>query len=340
MLEKQYFIPEPEEFIAELSMTKTLKEIKKVRDKAIRDVIAGKSEKMLVIVGPCSAHEPAPTLEYISRLGKLNEKLKEKLVIVPRIYTNKPRTKGVGYKGMFLQPDPEGAADIARGIRSIRSLHLAAMNESGLTAADEMLYPENTAYVEDLLSYHAVGARSVEDQLHRQVASGIDAPVGMKNPMSGNIIALVNSIYAAQSPQIFKYRNYQVSSNGNPYAHAILRGGVDGAGLDVPNFHYETVMTLAHLYNGGGLENPAIVIDCNHSNSGKQHRQQIRIAEEVMQNRRFDKDFKKIVKGFMIESFLVEGNQKHDEVFGKSITDPCLGWEDTERLLCDLAEQV
>lgn len=340
MLEKQYFIPEPEEFIAELSMTKTLKEMKKVRDKAIRDVIAGKSEKMLVIVGPCSAHEPAPTLEYISRLGKLNEKLKEKLVIVPRIYTNKPRTKGVGYKGMFLQPDPEGAADIARGIRSIRSLHLAAMNESGLTAADEMLYPENTAYVEDLLSYHAVGARSVEDQLHRQVASGIDAPVGMKNPMSGNIIALVNSIYAAQSPQIFKYRNYQVSSNGNPYAHAILRGGVDGAGLDVPNFHYETVMTLAHLYNGGGLENPAIVIDCNHSNSGKQHRQQIRIAEEVMQNRRFDKDFKKIVKGFMIESFLVEGNQKHDEVFGKSITDPCLGWEDTERLLCDLAEQV
>ena len=338
MLEKQYFIPEPEEFIAEAPMTAEHKKIKKSRDEEIRAVISGKSEKMLVIVGPCSAHEPSPTLEYISRLGKLNEKVKDKLVIVPRVYTNKPRTKGVGYKGMFLQPDPEGAADIARGIRSIRALHLAAINESGLTSADEMLYPENTPYVEDLLSYHAVGARSVEDQLHRQVASGIDCPVGLKNPMSGNIIALVNSIFAAQSPQIFKYRNYQVSSSGNPYAHAILRGGVNGAGVDVPNFHYETVMQLAQMYDG--LQNPAIVIDCNHSNSGKKFRQQIRIAEEVMQNRRFDKDFKKIVKGFMIESFLVEGTQKHDEVFGKSITDPCLGWEDTERLLLDLAEQV
>lgn len=340
MLEKQNFIPEPEEFISETPMTETLKKIKRERDEEIRDVISGKSEKMLVVVGPCSAHEPAPTLEYISRLGKLNEKLKEKLVIVPRIYTNKPRTKGVGYKGMFLQPDPEGSADIVRGIRSIRLLHLASMNASGLTSADEMLYPENTAYVEDLLSYHAVGARSVEDQLHRQVASGIDAPVGMKNPMSGNILALVNSIFAAQSPQIFKYRNYQVSSDGNPYAHAILRGGVDGAGMDVPNFHYETVMQLAELYKGSKLQNPAVVIDCNHSNSGKEFRQQIRIAEEVMQNRRFDSEFKKLVKGFMIESFLVEGNQKHDEVFGKSITDPCLGWEDTERLLNDLADQV
>lgn len=340
MLEKQYFIPEPEEFIAETPMTKELLKIKKTRDEEIRDVIAGRSEKMLVVVGPCSAHEPAPTLEYISRLGKLNEKVKEKLVIVPRIYTNKPRTKGVGYKGMFLQPDPEGMADIVRGIRSIRSLHLAAMNESGLTAADEMLYPENTAYVEDLLSYHAVGARSVEDQLHRQVASGIDTPVGMKNPMSGNIYALMNSIYAAQAPQIFKYRNYQVSSDGNPYAHAILRGGLDSSGQDVPNFHYETVMQVCELYKGGGLQNPAVVIDCNHSNSGKQFRQQIRIAQEVMQNRRFDKEFKKLVKGFMIESFLVEGSQKHDEVFGQSITDPCLGWEDTERLLLNLAEQV
>ena len=340
MLEKQCFIAEPEEFIAELPMTAELQILKAKRDEEIRDVIAGRSDKMLVVIGPCSAHEPAPTLEYISRLGKLNEKLHEKLVIVPRIYTNKPRTKGVGYKGMFLQPDPEGMADIVRGIRSIRALHLAAMNESGLTAADEMLYPENTPYVEDLLSYHAVGARSVEDQLHRQVASGIDAPVGMKNPMSGNILALMNSIFAAQSPQVFKYRNYQVSSNGNPYAHAILRGGVDGAGMDVPNFHYETVMQVAELYGSGTLQNPAIVIDCNHSNSAKQFKQQIRIAEEVMQNRRFDSDFKRLVKGFMIESFLEEGNQKHDEVFGKSITDPCICWADTERLLCDLAEQV
>ncbi len=340
MLEKQNYIPEPEEFIAEKPLTPALQAIKKARDEEIRDVIAGRTKKMLVVIGPCSAHEPAPTLEYISRLGKLNEKVKNELVIVPRIYTNKPRTKGVGYKGMFLQPDPEGMADIVRGIRSIRALHLAAMNESGLTSADEMLYPENTPYVEDLLSYHAVGARSVEDQLHRQVASGIDAPVGMKNPMSGNILALLNSIFAAQSPQIFKYRNYQVSSDGNAYAHAILRGGVDGSGADVPNFHYETVMQLAELYKGSKLQNPAIVIDCNHSNSGKQFKQQIRIAHEVMENRRFDEEFKNIVKGFMIESFLVEGNQKHDEVFGKSITDPCLGWEDTERLLCDIAEQV
>ena len=340
MLKKQYFIPAPEEFIAEKPLTAELKKIKQGRDEEIRAVISGKSNKMLVIIGPCSAHEPAPTLEYISRLGKLNQQVKDKLVIVPRIYTNKPRTKGVGYKGMFLQPDPEGAADIARGIRSIRALHLAAINESGLTAADEMLYPENTPYVEDLLSYHAVGARSVEDQLHRQVASGIDAPVGMKNPMSGNIPALMNSIFAAQSPQVFKYRNYQVSSNGNPYAHAILRGGVNGAGVDVPNFHYETVMQVAEMYGSGTLQNPAIVIDCNHSNSAKQFKQQIRIAEEVMQNRRFDADFKRLVKGFMIESFLVEGNQKHDEVFGKSFTDPCIGWEDTERLLCDLAEEV
>lgn len=340
MLERQNYIPEPEEFIAEKPLTPALQAIKKARDEEIRDVIAGRSKKMLVVIGPCSAHEPAPTLEYISRLGKLNEKVKDQLVIVPRIYTNKPRTKGVGYKGMFLQPDPEGMADIVRGIRSIRALHLAAMNESGLTSADEMLYPENTPYVEDLLSYHAVGARSVEDQLHRQVASGIDAPVGLKNPMSGNILALLNSIFAAQSPQIFKYRNYQVSSDGNSYAHAILRGGVDGSGADVPNFHYETVMQLTELYKGSKLENPAIVIDCNHSNSGKQFKQQIRIAQEVMQNRRFDEEFKNIVKGFMIESFLVEGNQKHDEVFGKSITDPCLGWEDTERLLCNIAEQV
>ena len=340
MIERQYFIPEPEEFIAEKPLTPAMKAIKKQRDEEIRDVIAGRSNKMLVVVGPCSAHEPAPTLEYISRLGKLNEKVKDKLVIVPRVYTNKPRTKGVGYKGMFLQPDPEGAADIARGIRSIRALHLAAINESGLTSADEMLYPENTAYVEDLLSYHAVGARSVEDQLHRQVASGVDAPVGLKNPMSGNIIALVNSIFAAQSPQVFKYGNYQVSSGGNPYAHAILRGGVDASGSDVPNFHYETVMQLEEMYRGSKLENPAIIIDTNHSNSGKQYKQQLRIAQEVMQNRRFDERFKCIVKGFMIESFLEEGSQKHDEVFGKSITDPCIGWTDTERLLLDLAEQV
>ena len=340
MLEKQYYIPEPEEFMAESPLSPELKEMKRRRDEEVKAVVSGRSGKMLMIVGPCSAHESAPVLEYISRLGKLNERVKEKLVLVPRIYTNKPRTKGVGYKGMFIQPDPEGEADIVRGIRSIRALHIAAMKESGLTAADEMLYPENTAYVEDLLSYHAIGARSVENQLHRLVASGIDTPVGMKNPMSGNLPAMINSIFAAQSPQVFKYRNYQVRSAGNPYAHAILRGGVDGAGADVPNFHYETVMRVAELYAGAKLQNPAIIVDCNHSNSAKQCRQQIRIAQEVMQNRRFGSDFKKLVKGFMIESFLVEGSQPTGEVFGKSITDPCLGWEDTQRLILDIAESV
>lgn len=340
MLEKQNFIPEPEVFIAEKPLTPALKEMKIKRDKEICDSIAGRNNKLLVVIGPCSAHEPAPILEYVTRLAKVSEKVKDKLVIVPRIYTNKPRTKGIGYKGMFLQPDPEGRADIIRGIRSIRNLHLTVLNESGLTAADEILYPENTAYVEDLLSYHAVGARSVENQLHRQVASGIDVPVGLKNPMSGNILALLNSIFAAQSPQIFKYGNYQVSSTGNPYAHAVLRGGVDASGLDVPNFHYETVMNLAELYQKSKLKNPAIMIDCNHSNSGKKFKEQIRIAREVMQNRNFDKDFKSIVKGFMIESFLEEGCQTHDDVFGKSITDPCLGWTDTERLLMELAEQA
>lgn len=340
MLEKQFFIPEPEEFIAAQPLTVALQTIKKERDEEICDVLAGRSQKLLIVVGPCSAHKFAPTLEYVARLGKLNEKLKEKLVIIPRIYTNKPRTKGVGYQGMFLQPDPEGAEDIARGICSSRSLHLAAIEESGLTAADEMLYPENSAYVQDLLSYHVVGARSVENQLHRQVASGIDAPVGMKNPMSGNLSALMNSVFAAQNSQIFKYKNYQVRSNGNPYAHAILRGGVNGLGEDVPNYHYETVMQVAKIYEENDLKNPAVVIDCNHSNSGKQFQRQISIAEEVMKNRRADAEFKQLIKGFMIESFLVEGNQKHDDIFGCSITDPCLGWEDTERLLFQIAEQV
>lgn len=340
MLEKQYYIPEPEEFMAENPLPDRLKEIKRRRDEEVRAVISGRSDKMLMIVGPCSAHESAPVLEYISRLGKLNERVKEKLVIVPRIYTNKPRTKGVGYKGMFIQPDPEGEADIVRGIRSIRALHIAAMRESGLPGADEMLYPENTAYVEDLLSYHAVGARSVENQLHRLVASGIDTAVGMKNPVSGSLTAMINSIFAAQSPQVFKYRNYQVRSGGNPYAHAILRGGMNSSGADIPNFHYETVMRVAELYAGAKLKNPAIVIDCNHSNSGKKCRQQIRIAKEVMQNRRYDSDFGKIVKGFMIESFLVEGSDPAGTIFGKSITDPCLGWEDTERLLLEIADMV
>ena len=329
MFEKQIKIPEPEEIKAMVPLPENLKKIKAERDRLITDVITGNSKKLLVIVGPCSAHEPDPVLDYVERLGRLNEAVSEKIVLVPRIYTNKPRTKGVGYKGMFSQPDPTKSEDILKGILTIRKLNVRAIEASGLSAADEMLYPANYDYLDDLLSYVAVGARSSENQLHRLVASGIDGPVGIKNPMSGSVLVMLNSIYAAQSPQVFKLNGWQVKTGGNPLAHAILRGAVDSYGNDIPNFHYETVMQVAEGYAQSGLANPAIIIDSNHSNSGKKFRQQIRICEEVMQNRIYDKDFKNIVKGFMIESFIVEGNQKEDVVYGKSITDPCLGWEDT-----------
>ena len=340
MFEKQVKIPEPEEIKAAMPMPEKLAGIKKVRDKMVADVITGASDKMLIIVGPCSAHAEAPVLDYVERLGRLNEEVKDKLVIVPRIYTNKPRTKGVGYKGMFSQPDPKKGEDILKGIYAIRDLNIRAISNSGLTAADEMLYPANYNYVDDLLSYVAVGARSCENQLHRLVSSGVDVSVGIKNPMSGSVMVMLNSIYAAQSGQVFKLNGWQVKTYGNPLAHAILRGAVDGYGNDIPNFHYETVMQVADGYAKSGLKNPAIIIDANNSNSGKKCRQQIRICEEVMQNRLYDSDFKKIVKGFMIESFLEEGNQKEDIVYGKSITDPCLGWEDTERLIRDIAAKV
>ena len=340
MFEKQIKIPEPEEILAAKPMPESLKGIKAERDRLVSDVISGKSDKLLMRVGPCSAHEAAPVLDYVERLGKLNERVKDKLVLVPRIYTNKPRTRGVGYKGMFSQPDPTKSEDILKGIYAIRELNIRAMELSGLAAADEMLYPANIHYVEDLLSYIAVGARSCENQLHRLVASGIDVPVGVKNPTSGSIMVMFNSIYAAQSGQVFKLNGWQVKTNGNPLAHAILRGEVDKYGNDIPNFHYETVMRVAEGYAASGLSNPAIIVDANHSNSGKKFRQQIRICEEVMQNRNYDKDFKKIVKGFMIESFIEEGNQTEDKIYGKSITDPCLGWNDTESLILDIADKV
>ena len=340
MFDKQKKIPEPEEIIEKVPLPEPLKKIKAERDKLVSEVISGESDKMLMIVGPCSAHEAKPVLEYVERLGKLNEKVKEKLVLVPRIYTNKPRTRGVGYKGMFSQPDPTKSEDILKGIYAIRNLNVKAIEISGLTAADEMLYPENIHYVDDLLSYIAVGARSSENQLHRLVASGIDVPVGIKNPMSGSVRVMLNSIYAAQSAQVFKLNGWQVETDGNPLAHAILRGAVDGYGNDLSNYHYENVMQTSELYLKSGLKFPALIIDANHSNSRKNFRQQIRICEEVMQNRSYDEDFKKIVKGFMIESFLEEGNQTEDVVYGKSITDPCLGWADTERLILDIAEKV
>ena len=340
MFEKQIKIPSAEEIVDRMPLPANLKKIKSERDSLVADVISGKSDKLLIIVGPCSAHEAKPVLEYVERLGKLNEKVKDKLVLVPRIYTNKPRSKGVGYKGMFSQPDPNKSEDILKGIYAIRDLNVKAIETSGLTAADEMLYPENIYYVEDLLSYIAVGARSSENQMHRLVASGIDVSVGVKNPMSGSVLVLLNSIFAAQSGQTFKLNGWQVKTEGNPLAHAILRGAVDGYGNDIPNFHYETVMQVADGYAKSGIKNPAIIIDANHSNSAKKFKQQIRICEEVMQNGNYDADFKKIVNGFMIESFLEEGNQKEDVVYGKSITDACLGWDDTERLILDVADKA
>ena len=340
MFERQIRIPEPEEIKDKVPLPDSLKKIKAERDRLVADVITGISNKLIIIVGPCSAHAEKPVLDYVERLGKLNEKVKDKLVLVPRIYTNKPRTKGVGYKGMFSQPDPTKSEDILKGILTIRDLNVKAIELSVLAAADEMLYPANYAYVDDLLSYVAVGARSSENQLHRLVSSGMDVAVGIKNPMSGSILVLLNSIYAAQSGQTFKLNGWQVKTNGNPLSHAILRGGVDGYGNDIPNFHYETVMQVIEGYAKSGLKNPAIIIDANHSNSGKKFKQQIRICEEVMNNRLYDNDFKKNVKGFMIESFIEEGNQPEDKVYGKSITDPCLGWCDTERLLLDIADKV
>ena len=340
MFKKCIKIPDPEEIIAAKPLPESLKKVKAERDKLISDVITGKSDKLLVIVGPCSAHEAAPVLDYVERLGALNEKVKDKLTLVPRIYTNKPRTRGVGYKGMFSQPDPTKSEDILKGIFAIRDMNIRAIEASGLTAADEMLYPANMGYFQDLISYHAVGARSSENQLHRLVASGLDVPVGIKNPMSGSILVLLNSVYAAQSGQVFKLNGWQVETDGNPLAHSILRGAVDGYGNDIPNYHYETVMQVAEGYAKSGLSNPAVIVDANHSNSGKKFKQQIRIVNEVMQNRSYDGDFKRIVKGFMIESFIEEGCQAEDKVYGKSITDPCLGWADTERLLLDIAERV
>ncbi len=340
MFKKKIRIPDPEEILDKIPLSESLKKIKEERDRLVTDVITGKSDKLIFIVGPCSAHEEKPVLDYVERLGKLNEQVKDRIVLVPRIYTNKPRTRGVGYKGMFSQPDPNKSEDILKGICAIRELNIKAIGASGLSAADEMLYPANIHYVDDLLSYIAVGARSCENQLHRLVASGIDVPVGVKNPMSGSIITLLNSVYAAQSAQAFMLNGWQVQTDGNPLAHSILRGAVDGYGNDIPNYHYETVMKLAESYAKSDLKNHAVIIDCNHSNSGKQFKQQIRICEEVMRNREYGADFKKIVKGFMVESFIEEGNQKEDIVYGKSITDACLGWEDTKRLILEVAEKA
>ena len=334
-------LPSPDEVKALEPMSEEMKEIKAGRDRLIRDVITGESDKFLVIVGPCSADNEDSVCEYTNRLAKVQEKVADRLVLVPRIYTNKPRTTGEGYKGMLHQPDPEAKPDILAGILAIRHMHIRSIAETGLTAADEMLYPDNWHYLSDILSYVAIGARSVENQEHRLMVSGLDIPVGMKNPTSGDFSVMLNSVVAAQGGHDFISRGWEVRTEGNPLTHAILRGAVNKHGNTIPNYHYEDIQLLLEKYEERNLENPAVLIDANHSNSGKKYKQQIRIVKEILHSRRIDEDIRKLVKGVMIESYLVEGCQQigTDHVYGKSITDPCLGWEDTEKLLYTIAEQ-
>ena len=334
-------LPIPQEVKQEYPLTARMEQVKAVRDESIREVFDGRLDKFILVIGPCSADHSEPVLEYISRLRRIEEQVSDKIIIIPRIYTNKPRTTGQGYKGMLHQPDPDAKPDMYKGIVAIRELHLAALRDYDFSCADEMLYPENYQYLSDLLSYVAVGARSVENQQHRLTASGIGAPVGMKNPTGGDLGVMMNSIVAAQSSHTFIYRGWEVTSEGNPYAHAILRGYVDYAGRSVSNYHYEDLLRVEELYKKSNLTNPSIIVDTNHNNSGKKYLEQIRIAKDIVHSRNQNADIKRLVKGLMIESYLEDGAQGMDEhVFGKSITDPCLGWEKTERLILDLAEKL
>ncbi len=332
-------LPSPGEIKTQYPLSERLTKIKKERDAQISDILTGKDDRFLVIIGPCSADSEDPVCEYVNRLARVQEKVKERLLLVPRVYTNKPRTTGDGYKGIASQPDPEKAPDMIAGLISMRKMQLRAMEESGLTPADEMLYPENWEYVSDLLSYVAIGARSVEDQQHRLTVSGFDVASGMKNPTSGDFSVMLNSVYAAQHPHHFTFRGYEVETTGNKLTHVVLRGAVSKHGNTVQNYHYEDIIRLADMYEERDLANPAAVIDSNHSNSGKKYEEQTRIVKEVMHNRQICPAIKKLVKGLMIESYLEPGCQKiGDHVYGKSITDPCLGWEDSERLIYDIAE--
>ncbi len=334
-------LPIPQEIKAQYSLSEEMVKIKEKRAEEIKAAFAGESDKFILVIGPCSADHKDPVLEYISRLRLVEDKVKDKIIIIPRIYTNKPRTTGEGYKGMLHQPDPETAPDMLKGIISIRDLHLSALRDYAFTCADEMLYPENHRYLSDLLAYVAVGARSAEDQQHRLVASGLDVPVGMKNPTGGDLTVMINSIKAGQSAHTFLYRGWEVESCGNPLTHAILRGSVDFAGKNVSNYHYEDLLALNELYAETNLKNPSVIVDTNHANSGKQYLEQIRIAKEVIHSRNHNDDIKKLVKGLMIESYIEDGACKAEEhIFGKSITDPCLGWEKTEKLIYDIADKL
>lgn len=332
-------LPTPAELKEEFPVSDKIAVIKEARDKEIKDIFEGKSDKLILVIGPCSADNEDAVIDYISRLRKVQEKVQDRIFMIPRIYTNKPRTVGTGYKGMLHQPDPEKKEDMLKGIIAIRELHTRAVEETGFTCADEMLYPENHRYLSDLLSYVAVGARSVEDQQHRLTASGVGIPVGMKNPTGGDISVMMNSIIAAQSAHTFLYRGWEVKTAGNPLAHAILRGYVDKFGRNIPNYHYEDLQHLFEAYAEKDLSNPAVIIDTNHSNSGKQFLEQIRISKDIMHSCKVSNDIHKLVKGLMIESYIEDGTQKIGEgCYGKSITDPCLGWDKTEKLIYELAE--
>ncbi|MDD6806871.1 MAG: 3-deoxy-7-phosphoheptulonate synthase [Oscillospiraceae bacterium] len=332
-------LPIPQDIKNEFPLSMDVIETRNKRIEEMKSIFRGEDDRLLLVIGPCSADNEDSVMEYIHRLTKVSEQVKDKIMIIPRVYTNKPRTTGAGYKGMLHQPNPEDKPDMLEGIIAIRKLHTRAIAESGLVCADEMLYPENYRYLSDVLGYVAIGARSVENQQHRLLSSGIDVPVGMKNPTGGDFSVMMNSIIAAQSQHTFLYRGWEVESKGNPYAHAILRGYVNSHGQSRPNYHYEDLMYLIENYEGKGLSNPSVIIDCNHANSGKKYIEQIRIAKEVLHNCQYSKDIKNIVKGLMIESYIEDGNQKIGEgVYGKSITDACLGWEKSERLIYDLAD--
>lgn len=334
-------LPIPKEIKEQYPLTAELAQVKARRDKEIADVFTGKSGRMVLIIGPCSADREDAVLEYCERLAKLQEAVSDKLVLIPRVYTNKPRTTGDGYKGLLHQPDPRKTSDMLEGVIAIRRLHTNVLAGTGLPTADEMLYPDNYRYLSDLLSYVAVGARSVENQEHRLTSSGIDIPVGMKNPTSGDISVMLNSIMAAQHPHTFIYRGWEVDTTGNPLAHAILRGYVNKHGESMPNYHFEELERLYNAYTAKGLQNMALIVDANHANSGKKYQEQPRICKEVLHSCRHSGEIKSMVKGFMVESYLEPGCQKiGDGVYGKSITDPCLGWEETIRLVQDIADLI
>lgn len=334
-------LPTPAEIKEQFPLPAHLVAIKAETDKELGKIFTGESSRFLVIIGPCSADHEDAVLDYAHRLAKVQEKVAEKLLLIPRIYTNKPRTTGLGYKGMLHQPDPEKSPSMSEGLHAIRRLHMKVLEETGFSTADEMLYPENVSYLNDIMSYIAVGARSVENQQHRLVCSGCDVPVGMKNPTSGDLSVMLNAVVAAQTGHEFIMREWEVKTHGNPLTHTILRGAVNKHGQCLPNYHYEDLILLYNLYQERDLKNPACIVDANHSNSNKQYLEQIRIVKEVLHSRRHSSEIKDLVKGVMIESYLEPGCQKVSEhCYGKSITDPCLGWEDSERLLYEIADSL